>query len=224
MKKIFTLFFLLLLTLTTSQNLTAQTCSDGAYQWTDALDIFENNGCNTALCHGGGASGLDLTTFDGFNSGGTNCAGDISAGTTLVDIIQMDGVSCADGDIEMSMNSRITNPVSQTDIDALQAWIDAGSFELCRGEPLDDGVCDSDTSVDNLSDPGQATLCNDGSDALTLTAPAGSLPDVQIVVEVNATLITISDDGSFDTSILMEGDEVCYTAFTFDLAAMKPLG
>jgi len=206
-----------------SFNSLSQSCSDGSYAWSDAAAIFESNGCAPASCPGGGASGLDLTTYDGFNAGGINCTNEISAGTTLVDIIVNGGVTCADGDVMSSMNSFIASPVSQSDLDDLQAWIDEGSFEFCPGTPLDDGVCSPTTTVDNLADPGQATLCNDGSDAPTFAAPSGSLPDVQIVVEVNGELIVISDDGSFDTSILNDGDEVCYTAFTFDLVAINDL-
>jgi len=121
------------------------------------------------------------------------------------------------------MNNNIANPLSTADIDAIQAYIDGGSFEFCAGDPLDDGVCVPPSTIGSLADPGQTTLCSDGSDAITFTLPTASLPDVQIVIEINGVLTAISDDGSFDTSTLMAGDEVCYTAFTFDLAAINTL-
>jgi len=219
------IYFILciLLTLFFSQtNSKAQgSCSDGSYQWTDVATVFENNGCNIATCHGGAAGGLDLTTYAGFNTGGTKCGTEISSGTTLVDIIQVGGVVCANGTVTNAMNGNIGTPLSTDDIAAIQAYIDGGSFEFCPGTPLDDGVCDPASTIGSLADPGQTTLCSDGSDAITFALPTASLPDVQIVIEINGVLTTISDDGSFDTSTLMAGDEVCYTAFTFD---MKPLG
>jgi len=66
-------------------------------------------------------------------------------------------------------------------------------------------------------------LCTDGSNAPTLNIPTASLPDVEIAIEINGTLTTVSADGSFDISTLMPGDEVCYTAFSFDLAAINLL-
>jgi len=205
-----------------SASITGQTCSDGAYQWSDMVIIFDGYGCNSSGCHGG-ANALDLTTFAGFTAGGNKCGGELLDGTNFVDIIETGGVSCTDGTISSSMNSRISGSVSAADVAAIQAYIDAGAFQFCRGTPLDDGVCDPPSTIESLPAPAQSTLCNDGSDAPTFTAPTASLPDVQVVIEVNGVLTTISDDGSFDTSILAEGDEVCYTAFTFDLEAINAL-
>ncbi len=198
-------------------------CADGSYQWSDVATIFQNNGCNSATCHGGAASGLDLTTFNGFNTGGTKCGTEIQSGATLVDIIQVGGVVCANGTVSNAMNNNTGNTMSAADIATIQAYVDGGAFEFCPGTPLDDGVCVPPSTIGSLTDPGQTTLCSDGSDAVTFAMPAASLPDVQIVVEINGVISTISDDGSFDTSTLMDGDEVCYTAFTFDLAAINSL-
>jgi len=224
MRNIYFLLCILTILFFSQTNAKAQgSCDDGSYQWTDVATIFENNGCNIATCHGGSASGLDLTTFDGFNMGGINCETEISSGTTLVDIIQTGNIICGDDTVENAMNDNIMNPLSAEDIATIQAYIDGGSFEFCPGAALDDGVCDPESTIDSLADPGQTTLCSDGSEPVTFDLPTASLPDVQIVIEINGVLTTISDDGSFDTSTLIAGDEVCYTAFTFDLVAINDL-
>ncbi len=224
MRNVFFLLGILSTLVLCNVNTKAQgSCADGSYQWSDVVTIFQNNGCNTATCHGGAAGGLDLTTFDGFNTGGTKCGTEIQSGTTLVDIIQVGGVVCANGTVTNAMNNNTGNTMSAADIATIQAYIDEGSFEFCPGTPLDDGVCVTPSTIGSLADPGQTTLCSDGSDAVTFALPTASLPDVQIVVEINGVISTISDDGSFDTSTLMDGDEICYTAFTFDLAAINTL-
>jgi len=226
MKKIYTLLSLLI-TLSLSTNLIAQTCSDGGYQWSDVVTIFENNGCSTSTCHGGGSGGLDLTTYDGFAAGGTKCGTEIFDGTNLVDIIQV-GATCGttgdgDGGTLGAMNNFIGTPVSDSDIAAIQAYIDSGAFEFCRGVPADDGFADCSSTIGALDTPAETNICTDGSNPTVLALPTASLPNIQIAVEVNGVLNTITDDGSFDYSILNAGDEVCYTAFTFDLDAINML-
>jgi len=86
----------------------------------------------------------------------------------------------------------------------------------------DDGVCAPVTTIDPITDPGQATACSDGSDAITFAAPTGSLPDVEYVIEVNGVLTDVNVDGSIvDFTALNIGDQICATAFTYDLAAIN---
>ncbi len=86
-----------------------------------------------------------------------------------------------------------------------------------------DTVCDPPTTVDAIVDPGQATACSDGSDAIIFPAANGSLPDADYVIEVNGIITEINADGSVDAATLAVGDQVCATAFAYDLAAIDGL-
>lgn len=226
MKKLIIFNFILFAGLLSIQNMSAQSCPDGAYQWSDIATIFENNGCAVATCHGADlmASGLLLTTYDGFLAGGNKCMGDIREGTTLVDIIQNGGVTCAEGDIMLPMNNFTTVPVPEEDIAVLQAWLDAGAFELCRGVAASDGYETCASTIDTFAPPFiEYPVCADARNLPELVIPAGSLGNVQVVVELNGELVTVSDDGSFDSTILKGGDEICYTAFTYNLDTINAL-
>jgi len=76
-------------------------------------------------------------------------------------------------------------------------------------------ACNS--TIDDLATPAQTSICDDGSDLPSFSSPTASLPDIQIVVELNGTIATISDDGTLDASLINIGDELCYTAFAYDL-------
>ena len=89
---------------------------------------------------------------------------------------------------------------------------------LCRGR-----FTTCNTSIDAIAAPTQSTLCNDGSDQPIFGLPASSLPDVEIVVEVNGIIVDISSDGTFDASRLNINDEVCYTALALDIAAVRDI-
>lgn len=73
------------------------------------------------------------------------------------------------------------------------------------------------STINDLIPPSQSSICADGSNVPSIPIPASSLPDIQIVVEVNGTIQSISADGIIDASVLNVGDQVCYTAFAFDL-------
>jgi len=84
-----------------------------------------------------------------------------------------------------------------------------------------DGVCTPATTVDPVMDVGQTTVCSDGSNALTFPAPSGSLPDATYVIEVNGVITDFNLDGAIDATSLAVDDQVCVTAFTYDLAAIN---
>jgi len=73
------------------------------------------------------------------------------------------------------------------------------------------------STVDDLTAPAQTSICEDGSDLPVFIVPSSSLPDIQLVVEINGTFTAFTNDGIFDASSLNIGDEVCYTAFAYDL-------
>jgi|GEM_PF-3229657 len=224
------LFLINTFILLVSHNISGQSCSNGSYQWSDVSTIFSSYNCTTSNCHSGGAGGLDLSTYAGFAVGGNKCGTEMLDGTNLVDIIQI-GATCGTtgdgtGGTLTSMNSRIgaAGPVSDADIAILQAYIDSGAFEACGGTPEDDGYDQCNSSVNEMADIGQTTICSDGSNLPVITPPSSSiLPDVQIAVEINGSLVTVSDDGSFDASTLMPDDIVCYTAFAYNLADIQAL-
>jgi len=124
MRNVYFLFCILSFLVFSFTNSNAQgSCIDGGYQWSDVATIFENNGCAAVACHGGGAGGLDLTSYAGFNTGGTKCTTEIASGTTLADIILVGGVTCAGGTVINAMGTLTPAPVPQADVDAIQAWI-----------------------------------------------------------------------------------------------------
>ncbi len=85
------------------------------------------------------------------------------------------------------------------------------------------GLISCNPPIDELISPAQTTLCVDEIDLPTFSLPASALPDVAIVVEVNGTIVAISEDGNFDSNDLKINDEVCYTAMAFDIAVVEDL-
>lgn len=77
------------------------------------------------------------------------------------------------------------------------------------------------STINDITPPNQTNICTDGSNLPTFSMPASSLPDVQIVAELNGIIETISDDGTLDPALLNAGDEVCYTAFAYDLDSVQ---
>jgi len=64
-------------------------------------------------------------------NGGTKCNGDITTGTTLVDIITVGGVVCSNGTVATPMNVFASGAMDATETAAIQAWIDAGAPQFC---------------------------------------------------------------------------------------------
>jgi len=89
----------------------------------------------------------------------------------------------------------------------------------------DDGVCDVTTTVDPITptpDPPPATACSNGTNVPTFGTANGSLPDAEFVVEINGVIDDINATGVPATAPV-DGDVVCVTAFTYDLAAIDGL-
>ncbi len=84
-----------------------------------------------------------------------------------------------------------------------------------------DVVCAPPSTVTDIVDPMQATACSDNSDAITFGPASGSLPDADYVIEVNGVITDINADGAIDATTLAIDDQVCITAFTYDLAAIN---
>jgi len=98
-------------------------------EWSDVATIFDNNTCSNAGCHGGNASGLNISTYANFLMGGSQCGSILTDGTNLIDIITT-GISCGTNNIT-PMNSYVPLPVSADDIATLQTWVDSGAPEFC---------------------------------------------------------------------------------------------
>jgi len=64
--------FVLLMTMFCVQQVSAQSCNDGSYQFSDIVSIFQGSGCNN--CHGV-AGGLNLSNYNNVINGGNNGAG-----------------------------------------------------------------------------------------------------------------------------------------------------
>ena len=89
---------------------------------------------------------------------------------------------------------------------------------------LNDNVCDPATVMDATipNPPPQASVCTDNSDnMLTFTAPTSTLPNVDFIITVNDIIADINADGSFSADTLADGDIVCVTSLSYDLAAIQ---
>jgi len=115
------------------------------------------------------------------------------------------------------MNNFIPEAMSMADINVLQAWINAGAQQLCRGLPVNDGIETCASTINTFEAPAQTTLCSNASDLPVLNLPSSTLPNTEVIVELNGKIVNISSDGNFDTSVLKAGDEICYTSFAFNL-------
>ena len=142
-------------------------CDNGLIGWKEIDLIFMENGCRG--CHGANrAGGLDLTSYVSTIQGGNTCGTDILTGTTLAEIIMVDGYSgCGQALGSPSMNARTGGKIDSTELAAIQNWINAGAPEDCHCGPgatdLDgDGICDFVDSCPDLDNNLIGTSCDDG--------------------------------------------------------------
>ncbi len=173
----------------------ADPCAPGTPVWADALAIFSSSGCTASNCHGGGASGLTLTTYSGFTAGGNQCGSSITTGSLLTDIISVGSTSCGgDGNIP-AMNNFTGGAVDATELALLQAWIDAGARESCDGDSFVYQICDSEG------------LCTQATVSIAVTCVNDNptiQPDTPTVLEDTPTILdptandTDSEDGTLD--------------------------
>jgi len=99
------------------------------------------------------------------------------------------------------------------------------SYHIFGQGPADDGLCDPPSTIGTLDPPADTFICRDGSNTPTLTPPTSSLPDIEFVLEKTggAILLPLGADGTIDPSNYDVGDEICYSAFAFDLVAINDL-
>jgi hypothetical protein len=143
-------------------------CDTGILGWADIGPLFENNGCTG--CHGsnGSSGGLDLTSYDAFAQGGNKCSTNLLTGSTLVNIISIDGYDGCSAPISPpSMNTRVGDQVDDAELATLQAWIDSGAPEFCQCPPSapdsdNDGVCDNMDTCPGFDNALIGTSCDDG--------------------------------------------------------------
>jgi len=142
-------------------------CDNGLYGWADMQLLFEENGCTG--CHGtSGASGLDLTTYEGITAGGDICGTNILSGNTLTSIITVDNYDACTSPISFpSMNQRVGDAMDDNEITMIQEWIDAGAPNDCNcpdGSPDsdNDGICDASDDCPNFDNSLIGTPCDDG--------------------------------------------------------------
>jgi len=106
-------------------------CDSGQLGWDEIFPLFEAscNGCHIANTSGG----LNLGTYESFSQGGFICGSDITTGDNLVSVITIDQYNGCDNTMISfpSMNDRTANPLSPTELETLQRWIDAGAPESC---------------------------------------------------------------------------------------------
>jgi len=87
------------------------------------------------------------------------------------------------------------------------------------------GACTPATTVNPITptpDPPPATACSDGTNVPTFGTASGSLPNADFVVELNGVIDDINATG-VPLTTPVDGDVVCVTAFTYDLAAINAL-
>lgn len=106
-------------------------CDDGSIGWFEIGPLLSDNGCTG--CHDSNAAGgLNLTTYNLTIAGGDFCGSDITAGTTLVDIITNSGYSgCGTPIPPPAMNDRTGSQLDADEIAMIQYWVDGGTPEDC---------------------------------------------------------------------------------------------
>ncbi len=144
-------------------------CDNGLPGWNEIRRIFEDNGCMG--CHGNNASGgLNLNTYESVNQGGNKCGTNMLTGTTLVDIIMIDGYAGCGTPIGIpSMNQRVGGSMDNEELALLQSWIDAGAPEDCNclagaADTDNDGTCDAIDNCPGFDNTLIGLACNDGND------------------------------------------------------------
>ncbi len=142
-------------------------CDDGLLGWEEVGAIFRDNGCLN--CHGDlSLGGLNLQTYDNAIQGGNKCGTNILSGTTLTNIIMIDGYAgCGTPIGTPSMNQRTGGLIDQDEITLIQTWIDAGAPEDCHcftnASDIDnDGVCDDIDNCPGFDNQLIGTPCDDG--------------------------------------------------------------
>lgn len=111
-------------------------CDSGELGWDEISPLFQEscNGCHIEAS----AGGLNLGTYASFSEGGNICGFDLKSGTNLVGVITEPNFG---GCISIpEMNARTGNPISQSDLDKIQKWIDGGAPETCIDFCIEDEV------------------------------------------------------------------------------------
>ncbi len=88
-----------------------------------------------------------------------------------------------------------------------------------------DGICVPVTTVTPINQinpvpPNPIIACSSGIGLPTFGAPAGSLTDNEFVVEINGAIDVTNTTGS-PAAALSNGDQICVSAFTYDLVAIN---
>ena len=142
-------------------------CDNGILDWADIGPTFISKGCTD--CHGqNGQGGLDLRSYEGITNGGNKCGTDILTGNTLVNIITIDQYAGCGPAIGLpAMNSRIDEPLSTTELAAIQKWVNDGALEDCKCpngsvDSDNDGVCDAIDFCPGFNNALIGTSCDDG--------------------------------------------------------------
>lgn len=143
-------------------------CDNGLPGWPEVSLIFQENGCTN--CHGTTASGgLDLRSYETALLGGDKCGNAILQGTTLVDIITIDGYNACGTPIELpAMNTRTGGNLNNVELASLQKWIDLEYPQNCyclsgSTDADNDGICDAIDVCPNFNDAIIGQPCNDGN-------------------------------------------------------------
>jgi hypothetical protein len=105
-------------------------CDSGELGWNDISLLFQNscNGCHIAAS----AGGLSLATYASFAMGGNICGPEIKSGDNLVGVITISQYNGCGTPISIPpMNQRTGSPLSQSELDKIQRWIDGGAPEFC---------------------------------------------------------------------------------------------
>ena len=139
-------------------------CDNGALGWGEVATLFNNSGCTG--CHGG-ASGLNLESYAGITAAGNKCGTNILTGTTLIDIITIpDYDACGSIISAPPMNDRVSTPLTDDELDKIQAWIDGGAPEACTDYVFQDINVSLRVFLEGGYQSGQGTmrtdLVNDG--------------------------------------------------------------
>ncbi len=147
-------------------------CDTGLYGWADIQMLLDDNGCTG--CHSNpGASGLDLTTYEGITAGGINCGSSLLTGDVLVSIITIDGYDGCSAPVSFpSMNERVGGALDTAEIAMIQAWVNAGAPYDCNCPPGspdndNDGVCDASDDCPGFDNDLIGTSCDDGDPCTT---------------------------------------------------------
>ncbi|MEE9373628.1 MAG: 3-coathanger stack domain-containing protein [Saprospiraceae bacterium] len=121
-------------------------CDSGELGWNDISGLFITscNGCHIAAS----AGGLSLVSYASFSLGGNICGTSLKTENNLVSVITISEYNgCGLSISAPQMNVRSSSPITQTDLDKLQRWIDGGAPELCDDFCLENENVDSDFAM-----------------------------------------------------------------------------